>query len=180
MSTSPNLVRRRKVFYIPGYDPFPPRRYRELYRKESAKQAEISGYALNVERLTDQDAFGWRTSALIDETRTEADFEVLIWSDIVRDSMSNTIPATYRQLLRTSWIYIGSGTLRRLAMLPKGPLIAALYPIGVLILQALLALLTAHIVGWGLASVTRALALMAVGDGLVPRLGAALAYWAPF
>ena len=30
---------RRKVFYIPGYDPFPPRRYRELYRSEGAAQA---------------------------------------------------------------------------------------------------------------------------------------------
>jgi len=29
-------VRRRRVFYIPGYDPIHPRRYRELYRKEGA------------------------------------------------------------------------------------------------------------------------------------------------
>ena len=41
-------VHRRKVFYIPGYDPFPARRYRELYRSEGAKQAEISGYGLQV------------------------------------------------------------------------------------------------------------------------------------
>ena len=32
-------VFRRRVFYIPGYDPFHPRRYRELYRKEAAVQA---------------------------------------------------------------------------------------------------------------------------------------------
>ena len=37
-------VRRRRVFYIPGYDPIHPRRYRELYRKEGAAQAAISGY----------------------------------------------------------------------------------------------------------------------------------------
>ena len=35
---------RRHVFYIPGYDPFHPRRYRELYRKEAAEQARISGH----------------------------------------------------------------------------------------------------------------------------------------
>ena len=37
-------VRRRRVFYIPGYDPIHPRRYRELYRKEAAAQAAISVY----------------------------------------------------------------------------------------------------------------------------------------
>ena len=39
-------IRRRRMFYIPGYDPFHPRRYRELYRKEGADQAAISGYEL--------------------------------------------------------------------------------------------------------------------------------------
>jgi hypothetical protein len=34
-------VFRRRVFYIPGFDPFPPRRYRELYRTESQEQARI-------------------------------------------------------------------------------------------------------------------------------------------
>ena len=39
-------VRRRKVFYIPGFDPMPPRRYRELYRTQCQAQAEISGYEI--------------------------------------------------------------------------------------------------------------------------------------
>ena len=32
---------RRLVLYVPGFDPMPPRRYRELYRRESHKQALI-------------------------------------------------------------------------------------------------------------------------------------------
>ena len=39
---SKTKVARRRVFYIPGYDPNPPRRYRELYRTESQKQAAIT------------------------------------------------------------------------------------------------------------------------------------------
>ncbi|MFP7572063.1 hypothetical protein [Marivita sp. S2033] len=180
MSASSTSVRRRKVFYIPGYDPFPPRRYRELYRTEGAAQAGISDYGLHVEAGGQDGRFGWHASGLIDDTRVTADFEVLLWSDIVRDSMSNSIPATYWQLLRTSWTYIASGTLRRLAVLPKGPLIAALFPIGVLLLQFIVALLAAHLVGWALSSVLRALALWAIGDGAVARWGAALVYWGPF
>jgi hypothetical protein len=44
-------VHKRKVFYIPGYDPMLPRRYRELYRSEGALQAEISGYSLDIKGL---------------------------------------------------------------------------------------------------------------------------------
>ncbi|MFP7675160.1 hypothetical protein ACG74X_17560 [Marivita sp. S0852] len=183
MPASSPQVRRRKVFYIPGYDPFPPRRYRELYRKEGAQQAEISGYGLRVSGNppdAQEDSYGWQASGLIDDTRVHADFEVLVWSDIVQSTMSTTIPGTYWQLLRTSWIYIASGTLRRLAVLPKGPLAAALYPIGVLILQLSVALLAAHLLGWALSAGFRALALGLIGDGAVLRWGMALLYWGPF
>ena len=39
-----NTVKTRRVFYIPGYDPIHPRRYRELYRTEGAAQAALSDY----------------------------------------------------------------------------------------------------------------------------------------
>ena len=74
--------------------------------------------------------------------------------DIVRDSMSNSIPATYWQLFRTSWTYIASGALRRLMWLRKGPVIAALYPVGMLLGQLLLALLLgalfSRVLEWGI------------------------------
>ncbi len=95
----------------------------------------------------------------------QADIEVLVWSDIVRNSMSNSIPATYAQLVRTAWVYIGSGALLRLMQLRKGPVIAALYPIVVLLAQ----LAFACAVGWALGSLVALVihpALMVVG--LVP------------
>ena len=140
-------VRRRRVFYIPGYDPIHPRRYRELYRKEASAQAKISGYQIDLKPKTTDGPYGWHVAAEIDGAAVDADVEVLVWSDIVRDSMSNTIPATYLQLVRTAWIYITTGTLRRLMRLRKGPVIAALYPVGMLIAQLLLGLLLC----WGVA-----------------------------
>ncbi len=134
-------VRRRRVFYIPGYDPFHPRRYRELYRAESAAQAEISGYAISQKSGEAGDGFGWDVAAEIDGVAVEARMEVLVWSDIVRGSMATGIFATYVQLIRTAWIYISSGALRRLMMLRKGPVIAALYPVVVLLGQLGLAVL---------------------------------------
>ena len=134
-------VRRRRVFYIPGYDPFHPRRYRELYRSESAGQAAISGYRIEVSARQGGEAYGWTVAAEIEGGSVQAEVEVLVWSDLVKRSMRQGIAATYLQLLRTVWVYLGSGAIFRLARLRKGPALAALYPIAVLLLQLGLAVL---------------------------------------
>ena len=137
---------RRRVLYIPGFDPIPPRRYRELYKREGAEQARISGYGLSFGPRRERNGFGWGVSGDFDGIRTESEIEVLVWADIVAASMGQSIPATYGQLVRTAWAYIGSGALWRLMRLRRGPVIAALYPVVVLLAQ----LLTALAVGWGL------------------------------
>ena len=139
-------VQRRRVFYIPGYDPIHPRRYRELYRKEGAMQAALSDYQLTLSPKTGEGRYGWQVDALIGGQQTHSDFEVLVWSDIVRESMDQGVLGTYLLLVRTAWTYIASGALFRLMRLRKGPLIAALYPVGFLLVQLVLALLLA----WGL------------------------------
>ncbi|WP_033419252.1 hypothetical protein [Pseudorhodobacter ferrugineus] len=134
-------VVRRRVFYLPGYDPFHPRRYRELYRKEGAAQAKISGYTLALSPKQSGGAYGWDVAARIDGTDVRAQVDVLVWSDIVKSSMETGIFGTYHQMLQTAWIYIGSGALWRLMRLRKGPVIAALYPVVFLVAQALVAAL---------------------------------------
>jgi hypothetical protein len=145
------VVGRRRVFYIPGYDPLPPRRYRELYRREGAAQAAISGYEL---ALSPGARGGWRVRARIEGREVMAEVEVLAWSDIVQGSMSGSILATYGQLARTAWLYVATGALWRLMRLRKGPVIAALYPVGMLLLQlavaAGLGALAAGLAAWGL------------------------------
>ena len=93
-------VRHRRGFYIPGYDPVHARRYRELYRSESADQARISGYELEMlpKAARGDSAFGWSAVGRMDGTEVRVDFDVLEWSDIVKNSMELTVPATYRQL----------------------------------------------------------------------------------
>jgi hypothetical protein len=134
-------VRTRRVFYIPGYDPIHPRRYRELYRKEGSAQARISDYQIALSPKKGGGNYGWNVAAHIDGVDVEAQVDVLVWSDIVRISMSNSILATYGQLVQTAWVYITSGALWRLMKLRKGPVIAALYPVGMLLLQLLIAAL---------------------------------------
>ena len=159
MSSLPhNPVRKRRVFYIPGYDPIHPRRYRELYRKEGAEQARISGYDLSLQARQGKGRYGWQVTGQIEDGQTEACFDVLVWSDIVRDSMERGIAGTYLQLMRTAWTYIASGALFRLMRLRKGPVIAALYPVGFLLVQLAIALLLAWGLGRGLALIDQWLA----------------------
>ncbi len=141
-------VFRRKVFYVPGYDPFPPRRYRELYRSEGADQAALSGYELTLRaRAPDSPGYGWSVTSVM-ERPAEAEIEVLVWSDLVRSSMTQGIAGTYWLLARTAWVYISSGALRRLVRLRKGPMIAALYPAVLLLGQGLVALVLGALVLW--------------------------------
>ncbi|AXI44337.1 hypothetical protein [Sulfitobacter sp. SK011] len=145
-------VTRRRVFYIPGYDPIHPRRYRELYRKEGAAQAAISGYDIALEPNSGSENYGWQVKGLIGGVEVDAQVDVLVWSDIVRESMNTSIPATYLQLLRTAWVYIASGALWRLMKLRKGPVIAALYPVGMLLVQLMLAAVLGCVVVFGISA----------------------------
>lgn len=154
-------VRRRRVFYIPGFDPLQTRRYRQFYRTEGPRQAAISGYALEVGRKPAGMAHGWSVEAQIDGETVQTVIEVLAWADIIGASMRRSIGATYGQMLQTAWIYVATGALFRLGRLRKGPTLAALYPVVMLSLQALVAVLA----GW---------ALGAAVAGLVPVRGAGL------
>lgn len=152
---------RRKLFYIPGFDPFPPRRYRELYRSESAAQAAISGYEIS--QSADGPA-GWRVRS-VQEAEAETQISVLMWSDIVQGSMDQGIAATYWQMLRTAWVYLRSGALWRLMQLRKGPVIAALYPVFMLLGQLLLAVILGAVVGVFAAAFHPVLALLGLVTG---------------
>ena len=56
-------VARRHVLYIPGFDPVPPRAYRERYRREAARQAALSGFESEAAKTPKGLRFGWRVSA---------------------------------------------------------------------------------------------------------------------
>ncbi len=139
MSRPSQTVAARRVFYIPGYDPIHPRRYRELYRAESAVQATVSGYEIALRARQGGVRYGWDVTGVMEGARVDAAMDVLVWSDIVRDSMQTSVAATYAQLVRTAWVYLSTGALARLMRLRKGPVIAALYPVTMLLGQLIVA-----------------------------------------
>jgi hypothetical protein len=158
----------RRVFYIPGYDPFPARRYRELYRAEAARQAALSGHRIEV---AGSGAPGvWTVASVIEGRPAAARIEVLGWHDIVQASMGRGLWAPWADLARVTLAYVPTGVLRRLARLRKGPVLAGLYPAAMILAQGLTALVAARLGlwDWGAVASRSGLAL-----GAARRLGGA-------
>ena len=129
---------KRCVFYIPGFDPKAPRKYREIYRYEAQKQSAILNYDISIKPLFNTEFYGWSIASNIDDISSESDFFILNWADLVKENLKKSLFYQYISMLRTSWIYISTGVLFRLMQLRKGPVIGALYPPVLLSLQALL------------------------------------------
>ena len=145
-------VTRRLIFYVLGFDPFPLRRYRGLYRKEAKRQAALAGYQIS--QLPPDPALGadWGVDSVFEDQRTFAAFIVLGWSDLVKHAMSAGILRTYVALFQTLWIYLYSRAFFDLIQMRKGPVIAALHPVVMLLSQLLIALFTAWLVSLNFSS----------------------------
>ena len=123
-------VTRRKVFYLSGYDPIGPRRYRELYRREAPKQARISGYDIHVSGLprSSNGNFRWQAVLKTGHAQTTTEFEFLGWDDVVRQFYRHSLWQIYPLMVRTALLYLSSGAMGAMLRLRKGPLIAGLAP----------------------------------------------------
>lgn len=169
-ATGSGRVRRRRVFYLPGFDPFPPRRYRELYRREGVRQALISGYTLSLAPLSGAAGYGWRVDTTIGGEETHAEVSVLVWADLVQASMRGGVLAAFGLMLRTLWIFFSTGALVAMVRLRPGPMLSGLYPVAVLLVQAMLAALAGWGAGWVTAALTGSTAL-AIAVGLAAVWG---------
>lgn len=119
-------VRHRRVFYVPGFAPIPPRQYRELYRAQARKQAVICDYSLALEAgATPSD---WVTCFEDDTGRTDTIFSVLDWSDLVRDAVDVSRWTAICTGLKIALIYLRSGTFRAMLKLRRGPVLVSCFP----------------------------------------------------
>lgn len=112
VSVDRTRVKRRKLFYVAGFDPASPRRYHAIYQAESARQTKVTGVAVKIGPLEDRGelAAGWRVRAAFDGYDVETDYECLRWNDIVRSNWSPEY-ALLPDALRSLIAYGRSGIL---------------------------------------------------------------------
>ncbi|MEO1000194.1 MAG: hypothetical protein AAFW69_06280, partial [Pseudomonadota bacterium] len=139
-------VTQRHVFYVPGFDPLSPRRYRELYRREAAEQARISGYDIAIHgRRKGDGPYHWDVTAGIEGREVASRIEFLSWNDLVLDAIRLSIPGYYLLLWRTFWTYWSGGTLKALARLRREPMIPSYSPPTFLILYLIFGFLAGRL-----------------------------------
>lgn len=119
-------VRTRCVFYVSGFDPKGASHYHRLFREESAKQAQVSGYDITVgdrARQTDGNS-RWAVTASLGDIEVRTDYEFLRWDDIVRHHWPNSLLRQWSDVARTTWAYMRCGALWRMFMLSWPSLVA--------------------------------------------------------
>lgn len=130
------MVQRRRVFFVPGFDPFPPRRYRELYRAQGTIQSDQADYSLKV---GGGDHHGQWSVVYQDQDQTvHTQFDLLDWSDLVREEVDRSRAQVIWAGLRCARTYLTSGAFSAILQLRRGPALVSLFPYLVLILWALL------------------------------------------
>jgi pimeloyl-ACP methyl ester carboxylesterase len=88
-------VRRRILFYLPGYDPGADRRYRTLFVRELRRytkrfkivRPQLSRETVSEDRLVQ----AWTIKAGEADQETETTYEVLLWDDLVRRDMGRPL-----------------------------------------------------------------------------------------
>lgn len=125
-------VRRRRVYYISGFDPQGPRRYYQLYRLESQSQAKISGYEIDVGTMDYEPggvAANWSAELREDGVTTEAEVVMLRWDDIARAWMRKSLPETYLLMAKTFWRYVASGAFVALCKIRFISTLVGMFPV---------------------------------------------------
>ncbi len=144
----PQTVKKRLVFYVSGFDPMPPNRYRELYRVESSKQSALDKYKMETNRIASMDKMArFKVDAQIDDREVESEFRFLQWNDLVQKEMQVSVLKSWLGMFKIAKVAGFSGALSRLLKLHFPPNIAGLYPFFMIPFQFFISLFLAIAVG---------------------------------
>ena len=86
-STGQGRAHRRRLLFIPGYDPRSPAAYHRMWTEEAPKQAVVSGAVIEVgrKRAEGDHALGWTVRTVTEGREAETRVGLLRWDDLVRD-----------------------------------------------------------------------------------------------
>lgn len=140
-------IQHRHVFYLSGFDPRGASFYHRLFKEEALKQSKINGISSNISKRKTHSRLSqyWDIEAK-DQTQNETttvqtQYEFLRWDDIIRRHWSKTLLSIFIDFIYVSWVYITSGTLKRVVKTSLTPAITGLYPAVFIVLSGLIAVL---------------------------------------
>jgi hypothetical protein len=142
--TSAAPVRRRRVFFICGFDPRGPAFYHRGFIKEAAKHSALTGEQIEVGTQETRSAVsdGWIVGFGAGTERVELNYEFLRWDDIVGNHWTTNPARLWAITLWGSWTLWRRGVFRAVAAV--APRFAAAMSVpGLLVTSASLLMLAA-------------------------------------
>lgn len=175
---STQLVKRRKVFYISGFDPKGAGGYYDLYLDEAARQAALSGMTINVGRRQRKGRLvaEWHIAAREDGHEVTTDYSFLKWDDIIRAHWPRGPFRLLGLTLMNYASYIRSGVLRRVLANSWPTFICGSLPTAAMLATLLVSLLIGGLAGVTVTALTgwpawiAALIMLPVAGELYRRL----------
>lgn len=141
-------IRKRRVFYISGFDPRGVSAYHRLFSEESRQHAARFGVPLQAGPRKRESALSsvWSAQRAAEHGTVETTFEFPHWDDIARRHWHAGLPGLYRLAFKTYWYWIfACNILARVFRISKWNFLTGIAPALVLFLLPPLALLA----GWG-------------------------------
>lgn len=161
-------VRRRKIFYISGFDPRGASFYHGLFAEEAGRQSLLSGDTFDIGRRRRQGPLceHWDVTGHFSGQEVRNDYVFLRWDDLIRQQWTRTLPATVAQAFSTVTGYARSGVLPRVYRMKPAAFQTLVYTSVLMTVLALAALGLGALAAWG--------ASAGLGWALWPALAAGL------
>jgi len=139
-------IKKRHVFYLSGFDPRGASFYHRVFKEEAQKQSHINKIKVKTgaRRKHSQYSQAWQIEAQDEGQSVSTQYEFLRWDDIIRQHWVKSFWSIFIDFLYVSWVYITTGTLKRVAQASRTPAITGLYPAVYIAVSGLLAILLCY------------------------------------
>ncbi len=141
-----NHIQKRHVFYLSGFDPRGASFYHRVFKEEAQKQSKLNKIKVNIGARKKQSQYSqvWQIEAQDQGQTVSTQYEFLRWDDIIRQNWVKSFWSIFIDFVYVSWVYITTGTLKRVAKASRTPAITGLYPAVYIAVSGLLAILLCY------------------------------------
>jgi hypothetical protein len=142
-----NNIQKRHIFYLSGFDPRGASFYHRVFKEEALKQSKLNKIKVNIGARKKQSQYSqvWQIEAQDQGQTVSTQYEFLRWDDIIRQNWVKSFWSIFIDFLSVSWVYITTGTLKRVAKASRTPAITGLYPAIYIAVSGLLAILLCYV-----------------------------------
>lgn len=135
----PAVIHKRRVHYLPGFDPRGARFYHQLYIREASRQSALNQLHPRVGprvKLTPHFS-SWSVQSSSPRGEVSTDYQFMGWDDLVRRHWPAHTAPLLAQCLPMYSDYLRSGSFSKVRQLSNNALLTGLFPAGYLALLAL-------------------------------------------